>query len=223
LIFDYLPKPWLQALSDDINTSDIQNLESFLEHEFSSHKLIFPPKSMIFQAFELCPPDSVKVVLIGQDPYHAPGQAHGLSFSVHDGVKFPPSLKNMFKELQSDLGVEAPFSGNLSRWAKQGVFLLNAVLTVESGKPGSHAQKGWELFTDAVIRYLSKNNSHLVFLLWGNYAFKKAELIDENKHLILKAAHPSPLARGAFFGCKHFSKTNEYLKSKGKNPIDWQL
>lgn len=221
MILDYLPKNWKDLLNNEIECHSFKQLTNFLNFEYQAGKTIFPPATLLFNAFQLCSFESVQVVIIGQDPYHAPGLAHGLSFSVNDGVKFPPSLKNIFKELQQDLGIEPPFSGNLSCWAQQGVLLLNAILTVESGKPGSHKQKGWEQFTDSVIQLISREKKDVVFLLWGNYAIHKAVFIDDTKHLILKAAHPSPLARGAFFGCKHFSNTNNYLVSKGKLPINW--
>lgn len=183
---------------------------------------VYPPPQEVFSAFTLCPFDEVQVVILGQDPYHGPGQAHGLSFSVKDGIKTPPSLKNMYKEIQTDLGKDIPESGNLERWAKQGVLLLNATLTVLPGQPGSHQGKGWEEFTDATIQTISDQKEHVVFLLWGNFARSKAALIDSNKHLILEAPHPSPFsANTGFFGCKHFSKTNEYLKQQGLREIDW--
>nr|MBP9078270.1 uracil-DNA glycosylase [Haliscomenobacter sp.] len=169
------------------------------------------------------PFDRVKVVVLGQDPYHNPGEAMGLCFSVPKGIRIPPSLQNIYKELQNDAGVSIPSHGDLSRWAENGVFLLNAMLTVEKNKPGSHQSIGWQLFTDRVIQLLSEKRQGLVFLLWGNFARKKAGLIDASRHLILEAAHPSPLAKGAFFGCKHFSKANAYLQSQGKSPVDWQL
>jgi uracil-DNA glycosylase len=221
LISENLPNNWHNLLYSEISAEYFKLLLNFLENEYRHSKTIYPPKNYIFKAFELCPFEVLKVVIIGQDPYHGPGQAHGLSFSVNDGVKLPPSLKNIFIELKSDLGTEIPFSGNLSHWAEQGVLLLNAILTVEAGKPGSHRMKGWEKFTDAVISVISKEKEHVVFLLWGNYAIEKSTLIDENKHLVLKAAHPSPLARGAFFGSKHFSKANAYLTSHGLKPINW--
>ncbi len=221
MISENLPNNWHNLLYSEISAEYFKLLLNFLENEYRHSKTIYPPKNYIFKAFELCPFEVLKVVIIGQDPYHGPGQAHGLSFSVNDGVKLPPSLKNIFIELKSDLGTEIPFSGNLSHWAEQGVLLLNAILTVEAGKPGSHRMKGWEKFTDAVISVISKEKEHVVFLLWGNYAIEKSTLIDENKHLVLKAAHPSPLARGAFFGSKHFSKANAYLTSHGLKPINW--
>lgn len=185
---------------------------------------VYPPKHLLFNALQLCPLSSLKVVIIGQDPYHGHGQANGLSFSVNDGIKIPPSLQNIFKELKTDIpGFELPTSGNLEAWAKQGILMLNAVLTVQAGLPGSHKKYGWQNFTDAIIKLISDKKQHVVFLLWGNYAITKAELIDSNKHLVLTAAHPSPLARGAFFGSKHFSKTNNYLTANGLTPINWKL
>ncbi len=185
--------------------------------------MIYPPGKLIFNAFDQTPFDELKVVIIGQDPYHGPGQANGLCFSVNDGIRFPPSLINIFKELRDDCGCDIPLSGNLEPWAKQGVFLLNATLTVRQNAAGSHQNKGWETFTNNVIKLISDKKEHVVFLLWGNYARAKAQLIDQTKHHILEAAHPSPLARGAFFGSKHFSKTNTYLQSIGKSPVEWCL
>lgn len=213
---------WLKELRNEFEKDYFSQLKSFLTEEKNT-QIVYPPGNRIFAAFNYTPFSKVKVVLIGQDPYHGQGQANGLCFSVADGVKQPPSLVNIFKELRDDAGCPLPFSGNLEKWARQGVFLLNATLTVRANTPGSHQNKGWENFTDAVIKILSEKKENLVFLLWGNYAKAKTELIDNNKHLILTAAHPSPLARGAFFGCKHFSKTNEYLQLKGKEPIDWCL
>jgi uracil-DNA glycosylase len=188
-----------------------------------TNHVIYPPGDKIFSAFNLTPFEKVKVVIIGQDPYHGPGQANGLCFSVSPGIATPPSLKNVFKELNSDLGLPIPYTGNLEPWAKQGVLLLNATLTVRANTPGSHQKKGWENFTDAVIKTISDHKKGVVFLLWGNFAQTKEALIDQNKHYILKAAHPSPLARGAFFGCRHFSKTNKILEHEGHRPIDWRI
>lgn len=213
---------WLHALRQEFGKDYFLKLKSFLIEEKKLARL-FPPGSLIFNAFNLTPFDRVKVVILGQDPYHGLGQAHGLCFSVPDGVKAPPSLVNIFKEIHTDLGIAMPDKGNLSKWAEQGVLLLNATLTVRENQAGSHQNKGWEQFTDAVIKTLSDQKSGLVFLLWGNYAKNKASLIDASKHLVLMAPHPSPLARGGFFGCKHFSKTNEYLISQGKTPIDWRV
>ena len=183
---------------------------------------IYPPGHLIFNAFNLCPFNEVKVVIIGQDPYHGPGQAHGLCFSVNDGVPFPPSLQNIFKEIKSDIGHEAPATGNLTRWAEQGVLMLNATLTVRAHQAGSHQRHGWETFTDAAIRILAEERENLVFILWGAYAQKKGAFIDRSKHLVLTSAHPSPLsAYNGFFGNKHFSRTNEYLKAHGKKEISW--
>ena len=213
---------WLGVLEGEFSKEYFLKLKAFLVEERKGHE-IFPSGSLIFNAFNLTPFDEVKVVILGQDPYHGLGQAHGLSFSVPDGVKAPPSLVNIFKEIKDDLGLPKPNTGNLTPWAKQGVLLLNATLTVRANQAGSHQKRGWEPFTDEVIKKLSEQKSGLVFLLWGNYAKNKTELIDGNKHLILTAPHPSPLARGGFFNCKHFSKTNEYLKSLGKVPVDWRV
>lgn len=216
-----LEQTWKELLTDEFEQDYYLNLSQFLGTEYKT-KIIHPPQSLIFNAFNHCKVNDVKVVLIGQDPYHGEGQAHGLSFSVNDGVKFPPSLRNIFKELKSDLNVDVPFSGNLERWAEQGVLLLNATLTVQSKTPGSHQKKGWELFTDAVIQKLSDNNENIVFILWGAYAQKKGLIIDKNKHHVIESAHPSPFsAHRGFFGSKPFSKTNTYLESIGKEEIDW--
>jgi uracil-DNA glycosylase len=199
-----------------------QGLGDFLNQEKKADKTILPPEGSIFNAFNILPFEQYKVVIIGQDPYHGLNQANGLAFSVNKGQKIPPSLRNIYKELKSDLGLEIPQHGDLSNWAKQGVLLLNTVLTVEEGKPGSHQGKGWEHFTDAVITEINNELNGVVFLLWGNYAKSKKTLIDNHKHLILEANHPSPLsANRGFFLCKHFSKTNEYLKKQGKEPINW--
>ena len=219
-----LDNSWFELLSDEFNADYFKQLKDFLVTERQKHT-IYPPGSLIFSAFNQTPVDKVKAVILGQDPYHGPGQAHGLCFSVNEGVRFPPSLQNIFKELKSDIGMETPQSGNLSKWANEGVLLLNATLTVRANNAGSHQNRGWELFTDAAIRKLSSERKNLVFLLWGRFAQKKEAIIDKNNgHLILKAAHPSPLsAYSGFFGCKHFSKTNAFLKSKGIEPIDWNL
>lgn len=212
---------WKTALEEEFNKPYFETLTSTIREAYL-RETVFPPPKQIFNAFSYCSLPDTKVVILGQDPYHGPGQAHGLSFSVQDGIKTPPSLKNMYKEIQSDLGKDIPESGNLERWAKQGVLLLNATLTVLPGKPGSHQGLGWETFTDAVIRTLSEKKEHVVFLLWGNFARSKANLIDASKHLILEAPHPSPFsAHSGFFGCRHFSKTNEYLKAHELEPIDW--
>jgi uracil-DNA glycosylase len=221
--FPQLPDQWQSLLQDETEKPYFKALKSRIRTQLGE-SAIFPPPPQIFRAFELCPPGQVKVVIIGQDPYHSAGQAHGLCFSVNHGVRVPPSLKNIYKELESDVpGFKSPLSGDLQAWAKQGVLMLNAILTVKEGSPGSHRTFGWEKFTDAVIRKVSELRPTVVFLLWGNYAIQKRQLIDENKHLVLTAAHPSPLARGAFFGCRHFSKTNAWLISKGLSPVNWSL
>jgi uracil-DNA glycosylase len=214
---------WKAQLIAEFGAPYFSELKKFLVSEKNNSKVIYPPGTRIFSAFDHTSFDKVKVVLLGQDPYHGTGQAHGLSFSVPDGVKPPPSLMNMFKELNADLGIPIPKKGNLEKWADQGVLLLNATLTVQANTAGSHQGKGWEKFTDAVIKTISDKKEGVVFLLWGNFAKKKAELIDTNKHFILTAAHPSPLAGGAFFGCRHFSKTNELLIQQGLEPIDWSI
>jgi len=214
---------WKNALADEFGKPYFESLVRFLHQEKAEGKKIFPPGSQIFRAFDLTPLDQVKVVILGQDPYHGLGQAHGLSFSVPEGVPAPPSLKNIFKEIESDLGVKMSGYPNLENWARQGVLLLNAVLTVRSGEAASHSKIGWEEFTDAVIRCISDNTQGVVFLLWGNFARSKRDLIDRSRHHVLEAAHPSPLARGAFFGCRHFSQTNDLLASQGRSPIDWKL
>lgn len=215
---------WKIALADEFGKPYFKELRHFLATEKHSGKTIYPPGSLIFNAFNSTPFNKVRVVILGQDPYHGDGQAHGLCFSVQHGVKPPPSLVNIYKELKSDVGFEIPAHGNLQKWTEQGVFLLNAMLTVEANQPASHQKKGWEEFTNAVIQKLSKERSGLIFLLWGNFAQQKAVLIDETKHTILKAAHPSPFsAHNGFFGCKHFSKTKEILKAKGEKEIDWQV
>ena len=218
-----IEKSWKNALAGEFDKPYFASLVRFLHHEKAAGKRIYPPGNQIFNAFELTPLDNLKVVILGQDPYHGPGQAHGLSFSVPEGIPAPPSLKNIFKEIETDLGVRMSGQTNLQNWAQQGVLLLNAVLTVQAGAAASHSRIGWQEFTDAVIRYISDNCDGVVFMLWGNFARGKKELIDHSRHYVLEAAHPSPLARGAFFGCRHFSKTNEILKSQGKAPIDWQL
>ncbi len=218
-----IEKSWKASLKDEFHAPYFSLLKEFLVSEKLKNKTIYPPGKKIFSAFDHTSFDNVKVVLLGQDPYHGTGQAHGLSFSVPDGIKPPPSLGNIFKEMNTDLGIPIPKKGNLEKWADQGVLLLNATLTVQANNPGSHQKKGWEQFTDAVIKTISEKKKGVVFLLWGNFAKKKAELIDTKKHFVLTAAHPSPLAGGAFFGCKHFSKTNELLKQQGLEPIDWSL
>ncbi len=218
-----IEQTWKDALAGEFEKAYFASLVRFLHNEKAEGRKIFPPGSQIFRAFELTPMPDVKVVILGQDPYHGLGQAHGLSFSVPSGVPAPPSLKNIFKEIESDLGITMSGCPNLENWATQGVLLLNAILTVRSGEAASHSKIGWEEFTDAVIRCISDNCEGVVFLLWGNFARSKAGLIDRSRHCVLEAAHPSPLARGAFFGCRHFSKTNEYLASTGRQPIDWKL
>jgi len=215
---------WKQLLKSEFSKPYFQQIPVHLKTEKSQGKAIFPPGPLIFNAFNTTPVDKIKVVILGQDPYHGPGQAHGLSFSVPNGVPQPPSLINILKELNDDIGINMPTHGNLTRWAKQGVFLLNASLTVRSGEPMSHAKIGWAEFTNAVIKKISDTKAHVVFMLWGKFAQEKRTLIDESKHLILRSVHPSPLsAHGGFFGCKHFSKANAWLISKGIDPVDWQL
>ena len=216
-----IEESWKRALAPEFEKPYFQALAAQLHQEKREGRTIYPPGPLIFNAFNLTPFDKVKVVIIGQDPYHGPGQAEGLSFSVPHGVPLPPSLVNIYKEIESDLGVQLHKDGSLRGWAEQGVFLLNAVLTVRAGQPTSHSRIGWAGFTDAVIRTLSQERRGLVFLLWGNFARSKKELIDTSRHTVLEAAHPSPLARGAFFGCRHFSRTNQVLVSQGETPIDW--
>lgn len=219
-----LESSWKQRIEAEFDKDYMKKLKAFLKSELDTKKSIYPKGEQYFAALNLTPFEKVKVIIIGQDPYHGPGQAHGLSFSVQDGVRFPPSLQNIFKELNNDLGIEKPKTGNLQKWAEQGVLLLNAVLTVESGKAASHQGRGWELFTDSVIHALNKEKENLVFILWGSYAQKKGAFIDRKKHLVLESVHPSPLSshRG-FFGSKPFSKANAYLKAHNKTPIDWSL
>jgi len=212
---------WKARLSDEFEKPYFNALIDFVKQEYRT-QTIYPPGKEIFKAFDCCDFADVKVVIIGQDPYHGPGQANGLCFSVRDGIRIPPSLVNIFKEIREDLKKPIPTSGDLERWARQGVLLLNATLTVRASTPGSHQNKGWEVFTDAAIKKISDEKEHVVFLLWGAYAQKKGEVIDRSKHLVLMSAHPSPFsADRGFFGCKHFSKANEYLKSKGLGEIDW--
>ena len=218
-----IEQSWKRALAEEFEKPYFASLVRFLHQEKAAGKIIFPPGGQIFRAFDLTPLDKVKVVILGQDPYHGIGQAHGLSFSVPEGVPAPPSLKNIFKEIESDLGVKMSGYPNLENWARQGVLLLNAVLTVRSGEAASHGKIGWQEFTDAVIRYISDNCEGVVFMLWGNFARTKTSLIDHSRHIVLEAAHPSPLARGAFFGCRHFSRANAALTASGRKPIDWQL
>ncbi len=218
-----IERSWKEALAEEFGKPYFESLVRFLHEEKAAGKKIFPPGSQIFRAFDLTPVPQVKVVILGQDPYHGLGQAHGLSFSVPDGVPAPPSLKNIFREIESDLGIRMSGYPNLEKWARQGVLLLNAVLTVRSGEAASHSKIGWEEFTDAVIKYISDNCEGVVFMLWGNFARSKRGLIDLSRHHVLEAAHPSPLARGAFFGCRHFSQANSLLASHGRSPVDWSL
>jgi len=218
-----IEQSWKDALAGEFGKPYFAQLARFLHQEKAAGKVIYPPGGLIFRAFELTPVQEVKVVILGQDPYHNPGEAMGLSFSVPDGVRMPPSLRNIFREIETDLGIRMSGRPNLENWARQGVLLLNSILTVEAGQAASHRNIGWQEFTDAVIRYLSENCSGIVFLLWGNFARAKASLIDTSRHHVLVAAHPSPLAGGAFFGCRHFSKTNALLLAEGKTPINWQL
>lgn len=212
---------WKSILKDEFIKPYFDNLGKFIKSEYSAGK-VYPPGKEIFRAFDCCNFNEIKVVVLGQDPYHGPHQANGLCFSVREGVRIPPSLMNIFKEIKQDLGKPIPVSGDLERWAKQGVLLLNATLTVRAGTPGSHQKKGWEEFTDAVIKKISTEKNHMVFLLWGAYAQKKGEIIDRNRHLVLMAAHPSPFsADRGFFGCRHFSKANHYLTSKGLSEVNW--
>ena len=212
---------WKAQLESEFEKPYFRNVTSFVRQEYAT-TIVYPPGRLIFNAFNLCPFDKVRVVIIGQDPYHEPGQAHGLCFSVNDGVPFPPSLQNIFKEIHDDIGTPIPTSGNLTRWAQQGVLLLNATLTVRAHQAGSHQNKGWEEFTDAVIRQLNEHREHLVFILWGSYAQRKGSIIDRIKHLVLSSAHPSPLsAYRGFFGNHHFSQANAYLEKNGIPPIQW--
>lgn len=219
-----LEPSWKERVGAYLDRPDMQALSEFLRSELRSGKVIFPPPKQIFAALEATPFDQVKVVILGQDPYHGPGQAHGLCFSVQPGVAVPPSLRNMYVELQRDLGFSPPRHGCLTRWAEQGVLLLNAVLTVEQGLANSHQGKGWEGFTDSIIDTLNREREGLVFMLWGSYAQAKGKLIDSRRHCVLKAPHPSPLsAHRGFIGCGHFSAANEYLMRHGKSPVDWTL
>lgn len=216
-----IEESWKQHLQPEFDKPYFETLTQFVKKEYAQG-LVYPPGKLIFNAFNLCLFHKTKVVIIGQDPYHGPGQAHGLCFSVNDGIPFPPSLVNIFKEIKQDLGTEPPTTGNLTRWAQQGVLLLNATLTVRAHQAGSHQRQGWETFTDAAIRILAEEKEHLVFILWGAYAQKKGAFIDRNKHLVLTSAHPSPLsAWNGFFGNRHFSRTNEYLLAHGEQPIEW--
>ncbi len=216
-----IEQSWKELLKDEFEKEYFINLVNFVKQEYKT-RTIYPPGKDIFNAFDLCPVDKVKVVIIGQDPYHGKGQAHGLCFSVKDEITVPPSLRNIYKELNDDIGKVIPETGNLEHWAKQGVLMLNATLTVRAGQAGSHQGKGWETFTDAAIKQIAETKENLVFLLWGAYAQKKGQVINTDKHYILKSPHPSPLsAHNGFFGSKHFSKTNNFLKSIGKEEIKW--
>ena len=218
-----IEESWKEALAGEFEKDYFRELVSELHREKAAGTVSYPPGPLIFNAFDKTPLPSLKVVILGQDPYHNPGEAMGLSFSVPDGVRIPPSLRNIFKEIESDLGIRMSGSSNLEPWARQGVLLLNSILTVRAGAAASHRSLGWEYFTDAVIRCISERCEGIVFLLWGRYARSKAVLIDSSRHHVLEAAHPSPLAGGAFFGCRHFSRTNELLIAEGRSPIDWKL
>ncbi len=218
-----IEESWKKALADEFEKPYFVELVRLLHEEKANGQRVYPPGKDIFKAFELTPVSQVKVVILGQDPYHGPGQAEGLSFSVPEGVQAPPSLRNIFREIEDDLGIRMSGCPHLEKWATQGVLLLNAVLTVRAGQPASHGRIGWTDFTDAVIKYISNELSGVVFLLWGNFARSKRALIDCSRHYVLEAAHPSPLAGGRFFGCRHFSRANELLAAQGKTPIDWQL
>lgn len=212
---------WKERLQEEFDKPYFKTLTDFVRQEYAAG-VVYPPARLIFNAFDLCPFNEVKVVIIGQDPYHGPGQAHGLCFSVNDGVQFPPSLNNIFKEIHDDLGKPIPATGDLTHWERQGVLLLNATLTVRQHQAGSHQGKGWETFTDAVIRKLNEERENLVFILWGSYAQRKGAVIDRNRHLVLQSVHPSPLsAYAGFFGNHHFSKANDWLKAHGMSEIDW--
>lgn len=216
-----LETSWKKVLAEEFEKPYFLELTNFVRSAYQA-RIVYPPPTRIFHALDSCPFERVRVVILGQDPYHGRGQAHGLCFSVPEGVAVPPSLQNIFREIHNDVGAPVPLSGNLERWVEQGVLLLNATLTVEAGSPGSHQGKGWELFTNAIIRALSEHREHLVFVLWGRYAQQKESLIDRSRHLVLKAAHPSPYsASNGFFGCAHFSKANEYLSKHGLEPIRW--
>jgi len=220
-----MPEDWKAALADELTSDNMDQLRDFLRQEYQAGKNIYPPAPLMFNAFDLTPLSQVKVVILGQDPYHGPGQAMGLSFSVPKTIPKPPSLNNLLKEMATDIGTQYSAHGDLTHWAQQGVLLLNASLSVEAGEANSHQNKGWEQFTDAVIDVINEQTNHTVFILWGSKAKSKGKFIDTNRHLILTAVHPSPLAanRGGFFGSKPFSKANDYLEQYGKAPIDWQL
>ncbi len=216
-----IEESWKNVLQDEFNKEYFSSLVEFVKGEYQKHT-IYPPGNLIFNAFNHCPYDTLKVVIIGQDPYHGPGQAHGLCFSVKEGIAFPPSLKNIFKEIQNDIGVDMPKSGNLERWADQGVLLLNATLTVKAHQAGSHQNKGWEKFTDSVIEIIANKKSNVVFILWGAYAQRKAAIVNREKHLVLESVHPSPLsASRGFFDNNHFSKCNSFLEKHGLTPVQW--
>lgn len=220
-----IEESWKNELRHEFKKDYFYQLAHFLKTTRKNGTSIYPPGPKIFEAFKLCPFDAVKAVIIGQDPYHGPSQAHGLCFSVQDGVAIPPSLKNIFEELRQDIGMKVPASGNLTQWAKQGVLLLNATLTVEAGKAGSHQNKGWERFTDSVIKHINEQKEHVVFMLWGSYAKAKGKQIDRTKHCVLESGHPSPLSanKGHWFGNRHFSKANAYLAKHSISPINWEL
>jgi uracil-DNA glycosylase len=218
-----IEKGWLRALKTEFEKPYFAELKNFLKAEKAAGKVVYPPGSLIFHAFDTTPFNEVKVVILGQDPYHGPGQAHGLCFSVQHGVKPPPSLANIYKEMKTDLGMMPPNHGNLEKWANQGVLLLNSLLTVRANEPASHKGRGWETFTDAVIHTLNEQKEGIVFILWGKYAQDKGAAIDKHRHHVLAAAHPSPFSVERFYGCKHFSKTNALLKQMGQSPIDWKL
>lgn len=222
-IISEIESSWKEVLLDEFQKKYFLDLQAFLEKERNSGKEIYPPESMIFNAFNTTSFDKVKVVILGQDPYYGEGQAHGLSFSVLDGIKPPPSLANIYKELHNDIGCTISVNGNLTKWAKQGVLLLNAMLTVEARQPASHQKKGWEEFTDAVIQQISDKKIGVIFILWGKYAQEKGKLIDRNKHFVLQSAHPSPFSATKFYGSKHFSQVNQILQNQGQSIIDWQL
>jgi uracil-DNA glycosylase len=221
-LLDALPESWRDAIRPHLDTGDVAALSAFVTAEYAAGP-VFPPLADLFTAYRLCPPEACRVVLLGQDPYHRPGQAHGLSFSVRPGVRVPPSLRNVFKELAADLGVAAPATGDLTGWAAQGVLLLNAVLTVREGAAGSHAGRGWEAFTDATIRALNERDERIVFLLWGGYARRKAGLVTNPAHVVLEAGHPSPLNTRGFLGCRPFSAANKALADAGRTPVEWSL
>ena len=218
-----IEESWKNLLADELEKPYFQSMSTYLRNQIVAGKTIYPPGPLIFNAFNTTPVADVKVVILGQDPYHNPGQAMGFSFSVPKGVRIPPSLRNIYKEMVTDIDFVSPDHGDLTKWADQGVLMLNAMLTVEANNPGSHKNIGWQKFTDSVLRKLSEERDDLVYMLWGGFAKKKKHLIDTDKHLVLEAAHPSPLARGAYFGSKHFSQANAYLKDKGLGEIDWQV